>query len=263
MLAFVLKQCDDRILGALLYQKCKDFKVYLPEGATLASDYEGKLSLTTGGLNQVEEPLLCLLEEGALPDRHFVRRVLRTASLHPEFAVYHVNRPGTRAWPRKLSAAQLFRRHVLQGLQAPLSSFVFRSDAMREKAVFQADGRLDVLATVLSCAKEQPVRNVWHQTLSWTAPADGAGAEDEEKQIRRRLDFFRWSELFFDEDAYPLSSGERMKLFATEVAKLYPAHTPDELKEEMAVFRVSQGVLRRPRAMAALKTAVRERQARL
>lgn len=260
MLAFVLKKNDDRLLGALLLQKCKDFKVYLPEGELPEAEDEGKLTIVSGGLQQVEEPLLCVLEEGALPDRHFVRRVLRTVRRHPEFSVYHVNRPGTKAWPRKISAVKLFRQFVLEGLQAPLSSFVFRTEAFREKAVFLADGTLDTMATVLSCAKEQPVRNVWHQTLQYTPPVAEPGLAAEEKRIRRRLEFLRWSELFFGEEDYPLSIGTRLDVFASEVAKFYPARPMDELKEEMAVFQVSQGTLRKMRAASALKSAVKERQ---
>ena len=39
----------------MLFQKDKDFKVYVPEGDALSAEYETRLPLVEGGLNQVEE----------------------------------------------------------------------------------------------------------------------------------------------------------------------------------------------------------------
>ena len=261
MIAFVLKQADDKLLATLLFQKCKDFKVYLPAEDHLTADYEGKISLVNGRLQDVAEPLVCLLEPGAVPDRDFVRRVLRSTRRHPDFNVYHVNQPLAEPWPRKLKGDKLFKRHIQEGLKAPLSSFVFRTPVLMERAVFRADSSLDVLATVLACSKDKPIRNVWHQKLQWLAPQVEQTPELQEKRVRNTLEFFRWTEQFYQDDTtYPFSVAERMEMIAKEVVKLYPAHTPEQLREEMLSFKVSQGPIRKVRASTALKNALKERQ---
>ena len=263
MLAVILPKGEDKLFGALLFQKCKDFKVYVPEDDPLAPEYEARLSLQTGSLNQVQEALCCVLEPGAVPDKDFVRRVLRTAGRHPDFDVYHVNLPETEPFPRKVKVDKLFELTVLEGVQAPLSSFVFRTARLREKAVFRADGSLDPLPTILACAQGKAVRNVWRQTLEWTAPPVAQDPVSVEKRIRERLDFFHWTEAFFGEDDYPLGTGDRLDLIAGEIAKLYPSYTPEELKELMGSFQVSQGVLRKVRASQALNAAIKDRQKQL
>lgn len=260
MLAFVLKSADDQQMGALLFQKCKDFKVYLPEEDHLVADYEGKITVAHGRLQDVAEELVCLLEPGAVPDKDFVRRVLRTSRRHPGFGVYHVNPVEGEAWPRKIKAAKLFSRHIQEGLSAPLSSFVFATATLKEKAVFLPDSSLDVLATVMACAADKPVRNVWRQTLAYPSVAPASGPSEEEKAVRKRLEFYRWSESFFGEDNYPISTGERLEMIAAELAKLYPSHTADELREEFKGFQAAQGPIRKVRAAGALKSALKARQ---
>lgn len=263
MIAFVLKSADDKQMGGLLFQKSKDFKVYLPQEDHLTPDYEGKIPIAHGRFQDVTEPLVCLLEPGVVPDRDFVRRVLRTARRHPDFNVYHVNLPEGKPWPRKLSVQKLFVKNVQEGLTAPLSSFVFRTEALMEKAVFQADSSLDTLATVLAAAKDKPIRNVWRQTLEWTAPALATDPASVEKRIRERLDFYHWSESFFGENDYPLGTGDRLSMIAAQLAQLFPTYTVEDLKEQMYAFQAAQGPVRKLRAASALKSALKERQQKL
>lgn len=260
MLAIVLPHPNDQQYASLLFQKSQEFKVYVPADDPLAAEYEDRLPLFRGGLNQVADPLCCILEPGALPDPHFVKRVLRGIGRHQEYDVYHVNLRGEKAFPRKLKLAKFFKRTLLQAVPAPLSSFIFRTGKLREKAVFLADGSMDPLATVMACAQERPIRTLWLQKLDYTLPAPPQDLEEEEQRIRARLELLRWTESFFGEDEYPLGTGERLDLYAAQVARLYPAHTPDELKELMMAFQVSQGPLRKMRASSALKNALKQRQ---
>ena len=261
MLAILLPRVSDKLLSALLFQTSKEFKLYVPEADL--SDYDGRLNYAHGGLNKVEEPLVCVLEQGALPDKNFVRRILRTVERHPDFDVYHVNLVQGPDYPRKVTASKLFRLMVQHDLPAPLSTFIFRTSRLRERAVFRADNSLDPLPTILAAAAARPIRNVWLQRLEWTAPAVSKDPVEEEKQIRQKLDFYRWSETFFGDEDYPLGTGERLSLYAAEVAKLYPSYDPDDLKEIMNGFQAAQGTLRKVRAAAILKSAVKERQKQL
>lgn len=261
MLAILLSQISDRLLSALYLQKCKEFKLYVPSPDLLEGD--SHLSYTLGGLNDVEEPLVCVLDAEAVPDKDFVRRILRTARRHPDFDVYHVNLAQGPDYPRKLKAAKFFRLVVERGLPAPLSTFVFRTPRLKEKAVFRADSSLDPLPTILAAASLRPVRNVWRQRLEWTAPTTANDPVAEEKQIRQTLDFYRWSETFFGDEDYPLDTGDRLALFAKEVVRLYPSYDPDDLKEIMNGFQAAQGSVRRMRATLALKSALKDRQKQL
>ena len=120
-LAIVVPQPDDRILGALLFQKNKKFTVYVPENEPVSADYEGQLTLKHGTWKTVEEPLVCILEPGALPGPHFVCRVLFCAWLFKKSQVYHVKTGLSYGW--NASAKKFFRLTVVEHVPAPLSSF--------------------------------------------------------------------------------------------------------------------------------------------
>lgn len=263
MIAFVLSAPNDTLLGSLLFQKNRDFKVYVPENEALYADYEARLPLVKGGLNQVDEPLVCFLEPGAVPDKDFVRRVLRAQRRHPSFDLYHVNLAEGKKWPRRLKGEKLFRMTVYEGAKAPLSTFIFRTAALRECAVFRADGTLDALPTILACAKGKIVRNVWRQRLQWTEPQIAADPQSEERRIREKLDFYRWTESIWGEDDYPLDLGERLELITGALAGLYPTYSDDYLKEILSGFHAAQGPIRKIRASSALKGALRRRQKEL
>ena len=263
MLAIVLAKGDDKLLGALSLQKCKDFTVYLPENDPAETDYESQLHFKHGDWRNTDEELTCILEPGALPEPSFVKSILHTTSRHPDFDVYHVNITGEKTFPRKADTRKFFRLAILDNVPAPLSTFIFRSARLREKSVFEADGDLEVLPTVLNCARERPIRNVWWEEIGWTAAVPSTDPATEEAAVRARIDLFRWTESFFGDDDYPLSVGDQLELFASEVARLYPSYTAEELQETMYSFQVSQGTVRKLRAASALNSALKEREKEL
>ena len=256
MIAIVLPKADDRILSALRFQKCKDFKVYVTTGEV---EEDSALEVLHGSWSQVQEEVLCILEPGALPAPDFVGRIAKAVRRHPGFDVYHVNLTGEKAFPRKASAKKLFRLTVLEEVPAPLSSFVFRLATLRTAAVFKADGSLDTLPTVFSCARENPVRNVWRGRLDWKGPEASADPLEMDRQVQEKLALLKWTEDFFGDDDYPLSVGDQLKLFASEVVKLYPSYSVEDLKEMMNGFQVAQGPVRKMRALSALKAALKQR----
>ena len=258
MLAIVVPQPDDRILGALLFQKNKKFKVYVPENDPVAADYEGRLNMAHGTWKSVEEPLVCILEPGAVPSPHFVCRVLLSAWLFSKSQVFHVRTGISYGW--KASAKKFFRLAVVEHVPAPLSSFVFRSAKLREMSVAKPDGTLEVIPTVIGCA---PIRNVWWEKLSWTAPLEPQGPEAVKASVQKNLDLFRWTESYFGDDDYPLSVGDQLELYATELARLYPDYTEAQLSETMLSFQVAQGMIRKMRASSALSDAIKARERHL
>jgi len=259
MIAIVVPRGDDALFGALLFQKYKEFRVYVSDEDPVAADFETRLTLVRGGLKEVEEPLVCVLEAGAVPDKDFLRRVERSTRRHPDFDVYHVNLTEGKPFPRRMSAAKFFQRAVVEQAPAPLSSFIFRTARLRERAVFSSADILDPIPTVLSCAQARPIRNVWRQRLVWTAPAPASDPVSVEKRIRARIDLLRWTETFFGDGDYPLGTGSRLALFAETVAQLYPSYSEEALKEVMMGFQVSQGAVRKVRAGMALRSAIKQR----
>ena len=260
MLGIVLQKGNDKLLGALSLQKCKDFTVYLPEKDPAEADYEHDLKFRHGDWRQVQEPLTCILETGALPGPDFVGQVLRTAESHPDFEEYHVNLADQKAFPKKADAKKIFTLHLVDLLEAPLSSFVFRSSVLRDKAVTKADGSLDPFPTILCCA---PARNVSGLELPWVAAEKGIDPAAEEKSIRDKLEMLRWTEGYFGDDDYPQSVGDQLRLVCRELARLYPSYTVDELKERLYEFEVTQKPIRRFRASRILKRAIKEREKKL
>jgi hypothetical protein len=257
MLAIVLKNGNDKLLGALVLQKCKDFTVYLPDNNPAEADYEAQLTFMHGNWQNTQEPLTCILEEGALPGPDFVGQILRTAKKHPEFQEYHVNLEGQKAFPKKADSKKIFRLALTDNLDAPLSSFVFQSSALRDKAVTKADGSLDPFPTILSCA---PARNVSGLELPWTAADKGNDPAAGEKSVHNQLEMLRWTEGYFGDDDYPLSVGDQLKLICQELAKLYPSYTADELKEKLYEFEVTRKPIRKLHASCALKKAIKARE---
>ena len=262
MIGVIVPKGEDKLFGALLFQKDKQFKVYVPEGDSVADAYEEQLPLVRGGLKDVQELYVWILEPGTLPDKNFVRRARRTIQRHPEFHVYHANLIQGEPFPRVLKRDKLFDKLVLDGVPAPLSACVFATARLRERAVFRADGTLDPLPTLLACASEKGLRNIWRQQLEWTAPVLPEGPAEEEKRIRQRLDFYHWTESFYAED-YPLGIGDRLEMIAAELAKLYPSYSEEALKEMMQSFQAASGTVRKLRASSALKSALKARQQEL
>lgn len=263
MLAVLLEKFDEKLVASLSFQRCKEFKLYVPKEADWLADYEAKLLIAHGGLNDVQESLVCYLEPGAVPDRHFVGRVLRAARWHKSADVFHVNLSAGKTFPCRLKAAKFFKWALVEARPVPLSSFIFRTEKLRERAVFRADGSLNPIPTILASAQENPIRSVWLEKLEWIAPAVPQDPVSVEKRILDRLEVLRWTEYYYGEDNYPIGVGDRLDLFAREIARLYPLYTPDQMKEQMNLFRASDGTIRKVRAASALKNAIRKRQVEL
>ena len=256
MIAIVLPKADEKLLAALSFQKCKDFKVYVTTGEVAEDD---PLDVHHGSWSQVQEEVVCILEQGAVPAPDFVGRIVKAVRRHPDFNVYHVNLNGEKAFPRKTKNKKLFKLAVLEEVPAPLSSFIFRSTVLRDRAVLKADGTLATLATVFACSVDSPVRNVWRGRLDWYGPNPLTDPMQKDLKVQRKLELLRWTEDFFGDDDYPLSVGDQLDLFASEVVKLYPSYSEEDLKEIMGGFQVSQGTVRKMRAMSALKAALKQR----
>lgn len=259
MLGVIVPHGDDRLFGALLCQKEKQFKVYVPSNNSIAEAYESQLVISHGGLADVQEPYVWILESGALPDQDFIRRACRTVGRHPEFDVYHANLTEGEELPRVTKKEKLFHKLVIEHVPVPLTSCVFVTSILKEKAILRADGSIDSLPTVLACASARGLRNIWHQKLIWQAPVPPTDPVSVEKQIRERLDFLHWTEQFYGAD-YPLGTGDLLDLIAVELAKLFPSYSEEALKEQMLSFQVASGAVRKLRASSALKSAIKARQ---
>ena len=164
-----------------------------------------------------------------------------------------------RKWRLKTRPDRIFTRVFVDKDEAPLSSFVFRARTLREAFAVDSEAAGMGLAVILTAAKKTGVRTVRWERVGFAAPAPTTDPALVEKEVRARLAFFRWSERFFGDD-YPLEVGERLTLFATELARLYPSFSPDTLKEDMNTFAVVNGPIRRMRASSALKSALKARQ---
>ena len=269
-----------RTLSMLSFQKDRTFRTCVVNmtgseavGA-MAAEFEHTLAPVVIGVETTGEPFWkqCLEAAPAAewvcflgPDVDFTERSVgrmgKCIADHPAYDVFHWNLAEPfRKYCLKTSASKLFFNTVVEGGDAPLSSFVFRSQALRE--AFAADSEVAGmdLAVILSAAKKTGVRTARRERIGYAKPAPVTDPAQVEKDVRARLAFFRWSERFFGED-YPLGVGDRLDLFAGELARLYPSFTADELKEDLNTFAVVSGPVRRLRAASALKSALKARQA--
>ena len=148
---------------------------------------------------------------------------------------------------------------LVDGYAAPISSFVFRAKALRD--AFEADSEAAGMgdAVILAAAKNTGIRTARFERIGYTAPVPTTDLSVQEKEVRSRLAFFRWSERYFGEE-YPLGVSDRLALFAGELARLYPSFSPDELKEDLNTFACVNGPIRRMKASSALKSALKARQ---
>ena len=269
-----------RTLSMLSFQKDRTFRTCVVNmtgseavGA-MAAEFEHTLAPVVIGVETTGEPFWkqCLEAAPAAewvcflgPDVDFTERSVgrmgKCIADHPAYDVFHWNLAEPfRKYCLKTSASKLFFNTVVEGGDAPLSSFVFRSQALRE--AFAADSEVAGmdLAVILSAAKKTGVRTARRERIGYAKPDPATDPAQVEKDVRARLAFFRWSERFFGED-YPLGVGDRLDLFAGELARLYPSFTADELKEDLNTFAVVSGPVRRLRAASALKSALKARQA--
>ena len=203
---------------------------------------------------------VCFLLPGVELTETSVKRMRRCIDDHDTYDVFHWNlAEPNKKWGLRTGLDRVFTNVFVDGLAAPLSSFVFRVQALRD--AFAADPEVAGMgnAVILSAAKKTGVRTARRERIGYTPKAPSTDPSIIEKEVRARLAFFRWSERFFGEE-YPIGVGDRLDLFATELARLYPSFTQEELKEDLNTFATVNGPVRRLRAASALKSALKARQ---
>ena len=182
---------------------------------------------------------VCFVTPGVDLLEKSVMRMRRCIDSHPSFDAFRWNlAEPARKWGLKTTPERLFLRVFEEGDEAPLSSFVFRAKTLRDAFSVDSEAAGMALAIILTAARNTGIRTVRWERVGYN---------------------FRWSERFFGEE-YPLGTGDRLDLFARELARLYPSFTPDELKEDLNTFAVVNGPIRRMRAASALKAALKARQ---
>ena len=268
-----------RTLSMLSFQKDRSFRAVIVDLAgseavqALAPDFEHQFPVSVETVDPAGQPLwkccldaapqaelVCFLTPGIDLNATSFQRMKRCIDKHPDYDAFRWNLADpNRKWRLKTRPDRIFTRVFVDKDEAPLSSFVFRAKTLREALADDSEAAGMGLALILTGAKKTGVRTVRWERVGFTAPAPTTDPALVEKEVRARLAFFRWSERFFGDD-YPLEVGERLTLFATELARLYPSFSPDTLKEDMNTFAVVNGPIRRMRASSALKSALKARQ---
>ena len=268
-----------RTLSMLSFQKDRSFRAVIVDLAgseavqALAPDFEHQFPVSVETVDPAGQPLwkccldaapqaewVCFLTPGIDLNATSFQRMKRCIDKHPDYDAFRWNLADPhRKWRLKTRPDRIFTRVFVDKDEAPLSSYVFRAQTLREALETDSEAAGMGLALILTAAKNTGVRTVRWERVGFAAPAPTTDPALVEKEVRARLAFFRWSERFFGDD-YPLEVGERLTLFATELARLYPSFSPDTLKEDMNTFAVVNGPIRRMRASSALKSALKARQ---
>ena len=268
-----------RTLSMLAFQKERGFRVCVVDltgssaAESMATEFEHQLKVNVADVTPSGEPFwkfcldlapdaqwVCFLRPDVDLGAKSVGRMKKCIAAHEDYDAFRWilaepnRKPGLKADPGKL-----FSFLFADGGAAPLSSFVFRASALREAFAADPDAAGMDLAVILSGAKKTGVRTVRWERIGYRKPEDPADPAQVEKDVRARLAFFRWSERFFGDD-YPFGVGDRLALFAGELARLYPSFSPDDLKEDLNTFAVVNGPIRRMKAASALKSALKARQ---
>lgn len=269
-----------RTLSMLSFQQDPSYRVLVAdlsgtaEAHAVAAGFEHQMAVETVDLEDTGLPFwkqcldavpgaewVCFLTPDVDLGKLSVKRMVRCIDAHPSYDIFHWNlEKPYRKYPLKTRPGKLFVRLFQDGDVAPLSSFVIRAQVLRE--AFEADPEaagMD-LAVILSAAKKTGIRSVRWERVTYNAPVPDGDPALVEKDVRARLAFFRWSERFFGEDDYPLETGDRLALYAGELARLYPSFTYEELKADLGTFAVVSGPIRKMRAASALKAALKARQ---
>ena len=268
-----------RTLSMLSFQKDRAFRAVLVDLAgseavrSLIPDFEHQFPVTVETVDPAGQPLwkccldaapqaewVCFLTPGVDLNATSVQRMKKCIDKHAGYDVFRWNlKDPHRKWSLKTRPDRVFTRVFVDKDEAPLSSYVFRAQTLREALETDSEAAGMGLALILTAAKNTGVRTVRWERVGFAVPAPTTDPALVEKEVRARLAFFRWSERFFG-DEYPMGVGERLTLFATELARLYPSFSPDALKEDMDTFAVVNGPIRRMRASSALKSALKARQ---
>ena len=268
-----------RMLSMLSFQKGGGLRAVVVDLAgseavrSVIPDFEHNFPVSVETVDQAGQPLwkccldaapeaewVCFLTPGIDLNETSVQRMRRCIDGHDKYDVFHWNLAEPhKKWGLRTKPDRIFTNVYVDGGVAPISSFVFRAQALRD--AFEADSEAAGMghAVLLAAAKKSGVRTVRRERIGYTAPAPSTDPALVEKEVRARLAFFRWSERYFGEE-YPLGVSDRLSLFATELARLYPSFTADELKEDLNTFAVVNGPVRRLRAASALKSALKARQ---
>ena len=268
-----------RTLSMLSFQKDAGLRAVIVDLAgseavhAVVPDFEHNLPVSVVTVDLAGQPLwkccldaapaaewVCFLTPGVDFNEVSVKRMCRCIDDHEAYDVFHWNlAEPNKKWGLRTRPDRIFTNIFVDGYAAPISSFVFRAKALRE--AFEADPEAAGMghAVLFAAAKKTGVRTARRERIGYTAPTPSTDPSVVEKEVRARLAFFRWTEKYFGED-YPLGVGDRLSLFATELARLYPSYTPDELKEDLGTFAVVSGPVRRLRAASALKAALKARQ---
>ena len=271
-----------RTLSMLAFQKGAAFRAVIVDFvgseavASLVPDFESRFPLSVETVEQDGQPLwkccldaapsaewVCFLLPGVEYNETTVKRMTRCIKRNESFEAFRWNLAApNRKWKRRTQPDRIFKRMFVEGDAAPLSSFVFRAQSLR----FAFDENPEVAgmapAIILAASTRTGVRTVRRERIGYTPEPASTDPVVIEKETRSRLAFLRWSEKYFG-DKYPLSVSDRLTLFATELARLYPSYTQDELKEDLNTFAVVNGPVRRARASSALKSAIKARQQEL
>lgn len=268
-----------RLLSMLSFQKDNGFRAVIVDMAgseavrALVPDFESRFPLSVVTVEQAGQPLwkgcldaapdaewVCFLTPGVDFTELSVKRMRRCIDGHGSYDAFHWNlAEPNRKWRLRTRPDRIFTNVFVDGGVAPLSSFVFRAQALRD--AFEADPEAAGMghAVLLAAAKKTGVRSVRRERIAYTASEPATDPAVVEKEVRSRLAFYRWSEKYFGDD-YPLGVSDRLALFAGELARLYPSFTPEELKEDLGTFAVVSGPIRRLKAASALKAALKARQ---
>ena len=268
-----------RTLSMLSFQKGGSLRAVIVDLAgseavrSVIPDFENRFPVSAVSVEQAGQPFwkccldavpeaewVCFLMPGTDLNETSVKRMCRCIDGHDKYDVFHWNlAEPNKKWGLRTRPDRIFTNIFVDGGAAPVSSFVFRARALRD--IFEADSEAAGMshALILAAAKNTGVRSVRRERIGYTAPAPSTDPSLVEKEVRSRLAFFRWSERFFGED-YPLGVGDRLALFAGELARLYPSFTAEELKEDLNTFAVVNGPIRRMKAASALKSALKARQ---
>ena len=268
-----------RTLSMLSFQKGGSLRAVIVDLAgseavrSVIPDFENRFPVSAVSVEQAGQPFwkccldavpeaewVCFLMPGTDLNETSVKRMCRCIDGHDKYDVFLWNlAEPNKKWGLRTRPDRIFTNIFVDGGAAPVSSFVFRARALRD--IFEADSEAAGMshALILAAAKNTGVRSVRRERIGYTAPAPSTDPSLVEKEVRSRLAFFRWSERFFGED-YPLGVGDRLALFAGELARLYPSFTAEELKEDLNTFAVVNGPIRRMKAASALKSALKARQ---
>lgn len=268
-----------RTLSMLSFQKDRGFRAVVVDLAGseavrgVVTDFENNFPVSVETVDLAGQPLwkccldaapaaewVCFLTPGVDFTEMSVKRMRRCIYGHDSYDVFHWNlAEPNKKWSLRTRPDRIFTNVFVDGGVAPISSFVFRAQALRDAFADDSEAAGMGHAVILAAAKKTGVRTVRRERIGYTAPTPSTDPSLVEKEVRSRLAFFRWSEKYF-EDEYPLGVSDRLALFATELARLYPSFTADELKEDLNTFATVNGPIRRMKAASALKTALKARQ---